>query len=86
MRKSANEVAADRAAGGRACAGVSRAMLSVDDVARMLGCSSRHVHRLVDAGRMPRPVKLGALVRWSREAIDAWIRGGCPDCRRAPCG
>jgi len=53
-------------------------MLTVHDVARMLNCSARTVYRLVDTGRMPRPVKLGALVRWPRQAIEQWINAGCP--------
>jgi len=58
-------------------------MLSVGDVSSMLACSARHVYRLADMGRMPRPVKLGALVRWSRAAILNWISQGCPNCRGA---
>lgn len=57
------------------------AMLSVDDVAALLACSARHVYRLADMGRMPCPVKLGALVRWSRAGILDWIARGCPSCR-----
>jgi excisionase family DNA binding protein len=57
-------------------------MLSVQAVARMLGCSSRHVYRLADRGAMPPPVKLGALVRWPRAAIEAWVAEGCPSCRK----
>ena len=53
-------------------------MLTVHDVARMLNCSIRTVYRLADTGRMPRPVKLGALVRWPRQAIEQWINHGCP--------
>jgi predicted DNA-binding transcriptional regulator AlpA len=30
---------------------------------------------------MPRPIKLGALVRWPREQVEAWIADGCPNCR-----
>ena len=58
------------------------AMLSVGDVAGMLRCSSRTVYRLSDAGKLPRPVKLGALVRWSRAAIEQWLADGCPPCRK----
>lgn len=57
---------------------VDAAMLTVHDVARMLNCSARTIYRLTDAGRMPRPVKLGALVRWPREQVEAWIADGCP--------
>ncbi len=35
-----------------------------------------------DAGGMPRPLKLGSLVRWSRGAIEAWISEGCLPCRK----
>ncbi len=58
-------------------------MLNVGDVAKMLRCSARTVYRLSDSGRMPRPVKLGALVRWPREQIEGWIGDGCPNCRKA---
>ena len=55
----------------------SPALLDVGRVAQKLRCSSRHVYRLPNAGRMPRPMKLGALVRWSKVAIEEWIAGGC---------
>ncbi len=60
----------------------SAELLNVEQVAKTLNCSSRHVYRMSDSGRMPRPVKLGALVRWSRAAIEKWIIEGCPSCRR----
>ena len=52
-------------------------LLGVNDVAKLLDCSPRHVYRLADGGRMPKPLKLGALVRWRRAEIDAWVEGGC---------
>ena len=55
----------------------SPALLSVKQVAVMLGCSPRQVYRLADAGKMPRPIKLGALVRWIRSTLDTWIFDGC---------
>ncbi len=58
-------------------------LLSVKDLARLLGCSVRHVFRMSDAGQMPPPVKLGALVRWNRKVVEAWIAEGCPQVRRA---
>ena len=58
------------------------AMLDVQAVATLFDCSTRHVYRLSDSGRIPRPIKLGALVRWSREAIEHWIADGCPQCKR----
>jgi len=58
--------------------GVLPAMLTVDQVAGVLGCSPRTVRRLTDSGRMPRPIRLGALLRWPRQTIESWIRQGCP--------
>lgn len=55
------------------------AMLTVHDVARMLNCSARTIYRLTDAGKMPQPIKLNALVRWPREVLERWISAGCPD-------
>jgi excisionase family DNA binding protein len=58
-------------------------LLNIGAVATMLACSERHVYRLSDSGRMPRPRKLGALVRWHRKSIMDWIEAGCPAVRRA---
>ena len=58
------------------------ALLTVRQVAALLGCSSRHVYRLADRGVMPRPTKLGdVLVRWNRTEIEAWIADGCKPIR-----
>jgi len=59
------------------------ALLDVDAVASKLGCSSRTVRRLADAGRMPRPIKLNALVRWPRTELEEWLAAGCPAVRVA---
>lgn len=55
----------------------------VNDVAMLLKASSRHVRRLADSGRMPRPVHIGRLVRWPRADVDEWLAAGCPNCRPA---
>jgi excisionase family DNA binding protein len=68
----------ERIDGPEAGSGAMPAMLTVHDVARMLNCSARTVYRLTDAGKMPRPVKLGALVRWPREVVEQWIAAKCP--------
>lgn len=68
----------ERIDGRDAGPGVLPAMLTVDHVARMLSCSARTIYRLTDSGRMPSPVKLGALVRWPRDVIESWIADGCP--------
>lgn len=58
-----------------------RRLLDVRAVAAILGCSWRTIYRLADAGKMPRPVKLGHLVRWDAVALDEWIAAGCPSVR-----
>lgn len=58
------------------------ALIDVKAVAKILSCSTRHVYRLADGGRMPAPRKLGALVRWSRSEIEEWLNGGCPQVRK----
>ena len=58
---------------------VSAELLDVKSVAALLGhCSVRHVYRMADAGLMPRPVRLGNLVRWRRAEVLDWISAGCP--------
>lgn len=67
---------------GRASAERDSELLDVRAVAHLLNCSSRHVYRLSDAGKMPSPRHIGALVRWSRTEIMNWIADGCPAVRR----
>ena len=55
--------------------------LSAEGLARTLGVSLRHVRRLDAAGKLPRPVRLGASVRWPVAEIEAWLAGGAPDRR-----
>ncbi|WLD13111.1 helix-turn-helix transcriptional regulator [Planctellipticum variicoloris] len=64
--------------------GQTAALLTVRQVAELLVCSPRHVYRLSDAGRMPRPVRLGGLIRWQKSEIDAWLAAGCPPARSMP--
>jgi excisionase family DNA binding protein len=58
-------------------------LLDVRAVAALLNCSSRHVYRLADAGRMPPPVRIGASVRWRRSDLDFWLAEGCQPVRQA---
>ena len=53
-------------------------MLTATGVARMLNCSPRSVYRLADRGLIPRPVRLGGMVRWPAETVAQWIADGCP--------
>jgi excisionase family DNA binding protein len=53
-------------------AGIAR-LLSKKELARLLGVSPRSVDRLVAAGQLPRPIKVGALSRWRRDDVEQWI-------------
>lgn len=44
-------------------------LLDVNAVAALLDISPRTVWRLRDAGHLPAPVKIGALIRWRRAAL-----------------
>ena len=57
-------------------------LIDGEEVADVLRCSKRHVLRLAQRGQMPPPVRLGALLRWSRGALDDWIAAGCPAVRQ----
>jgi len=65
----------------KTAAAESAKLLDVKAVATICDCSPRHVYRLADSGKMPSPIKLGALVRWSADSIHAWIEQGCPTVR-----
>jgi len=53
-------------------------LLDVCEVATLLHCSKRHVVRISENGRIPRPVRLGQLVRWRRAELVSWLDAGCP--------
>ena len=53
-------------------------MLTASGVAKMLACSPRSIYRLVDAGRILPPVRIGGLIRWPRASLEKWIADGCP--------
>ena len=63
---------------GNEVAPPSARLLDKSDLAVLLGCSKRHIDRLVDSGQLPTPVKLGALVRWPSNVVQNWIDAGCP--------
>jgi predicted DNA-binding transcriptional regulator AlpA len=67
---------------------IEPALLDIDQVSELGVGSTRHIRRMADSGRMPAPVKLGALLRWRVETGDPmtgirdWIQAGCPSCRQ----
>lgn len=56
-----------------------RLALPADDVAKLLGISSRHLWALNASGRLPRPIRLGRAVRWPLDELRAWLAAGAPE-------
>jgi predicted DNA-binding transcriptional regulator AlpA len=68
---------------GEMKANAETVLIDVQVVARLLGCSARHVTRMRDVGLMPPGVKLGRLCKWPRRAIEEWVAAGCPPVRES---
>lgn len=51
-----------------------RVLLTVVEVSAMLGVSTRHVRRLYESNQFPKPIRLGASLRWHRSAVDEFLR------------
>lgn len=53
-------------------------LIPASEVARLLGISKRTLWRLLSAGKLPAPVRLGNNVRWRLDEVEHWISQGCP--------
>lgn len=60
-----------------------RMALNARELAERLGISERHVWRLHNGGKLPRPVRLGRSVRWLVAEIDDWLKADTPDRARS---
>jgi excisionase family DNA binding protein len=54
-------------------------LLSVGDLAQVLGTSTRTIWRLLEQGKLPAPTRLGARLRWRAREVQDWIKSGMPD-------
>ncbi len=52
-------------------------LLTVDQLAKKLSVSVRHVWRLHADIQLPGAIYLGRSVRWRESDIDKWIANGC---------
>lgn len=52
-----------------------RLTLTVDELARLLGCSSRSIWKWASEGTFPKPIRLGGsrAVRWIRADVEAHL-------------
>ncbi|HOI54289.1 MAG TPA: helix-turn-helix domain-containing protein [Phycisphaerae bacterium] len=57
-------------------------LMTIHEVADLLRCSTRTIHRLIDRGEIPRPLRFGTLLRWPRTQIEGWLAEGCPRAER----
>ena len=48
-------------------------LVSLSEVAQMLGISVRSCQRLSSQDRLPRPFRICGMERWSRQEIEAWV-------------
>jgi len=58
-------------------------LLRDEQVAKLLGVSRRQIWKLLSAGVMPEPVRVGGSVRWREADIVNWIQAGCPAAGKA---
>ncbi len=54
------------------------ALITATELAQMMRVSVRTLWRLLSAGRIPAPIRIGGNARWRVEEIDRWIAEGCP--------
>jgi excisionase family DNA binding protein len=56
-------------------AGTPRAPLLIraEEVARLVGVSTRTLWRLVNAGEFPRPIHVGRNTRWRAADVEGWV-------------
>ena len=53
-------------------------MITARQLAILLQVSTRQVWRMLSAGRVPQPVRVGGIVRWRMAEVENWIAEGCP--------
>ena len=54
-------------------ADVERQLLSIKEVAEMVGFSPATIYRRLSEGEFPRPVKVGNKTLWKRQSILDWV-------------
>ncbi|MEI7923672.1 MAG: helix-turn-helix domain-containing protein [Planctomycetota bacterium] len=52
-------------------------LISASELAEMLHISERTLWRLLSAGQIPKPVRIGRSTRWRANEIRDWIESGC---------
>lgn len=60
------------------------AMLTMDDLASALKVSKRTLARMLSAGKLIPPTRLGRQLRWLATDVAKWVEAGCPEPRSWP--
>lgn len=55
-------------------------LLTVKEVASLVGVSTRQIYAMIHRRTFPFPKKLGALSRWRLGTVKEWVRAGTPRC------
>lgn len=51
---------------------------SQKELAEILGVSLTTITNYINEGIIPKPIKVGRLNKWEKEAIHRWVDEGCP--------
>lgn len=54
-------------------------LLTVPQVAKLIGLAPRTVWKMIAEGRIPEPIRVGRYVRFKASEVDRWIKTGCPN-------
>ncbi len=52
-------------------------LVRADEFAKMMGVSERTLWRLLSAGKVPKPVRIGRSTRWRMAEVREWVAAGC---------
>ena len=52
-------------------------LIPADQFAKLMQVSTRTLWRLLSAGQVPQPVRIGGSVRWRVDQVKQWIASGC---------
>ena len=55
-------------------------LLTVPQVAKLIGLAPRTVWRMISEGHTPETIRVGRYVRFKASEVNHWIKAGCP-CR-----
>jgi len=60
--------------GDSATVGEAIRLVNIRAVSALLSCCPNHIRNMVGRGEFPQPVRLGHLLRWRLEEIEAWVK------------